>query len=120
MTGSLFDGTAEQILVSDLDDISSQLSDKSVTDIQARLDMVLVNPSGYYRSQISAVQVTEGSYSVTDNDVVYGPWLEGIGSRNETSAFKGYQTFQIIGDRFENEVETAVNGVIDKFMEGLD
>ena len=31
---------------------------------------------------------------IWDSGVVYGPWLEGVGSRNETSRFKGYRMFR--------------------------
>lgn len=32
---------------------------------------------------------------VTDGGIVYGPWLEGTGSRNETTRFKGYRHFRL-------------------------
>jgi hypothetical protein len=31
---------------------------------------------------------------VQDGGVIYGPWLEGVGSRNRTTRFKGYFTFR--------------------------
>ena len=31
---------------------------------------------------------------VHDNNVVYGPWLEGISSRNDQTRFKGYRMFR--------------------------
>lgn len=32
--------------------------------------------------------------SVFDNWVIYGPWLEGNGSRNATTRFKGYASYR--------------------------
>lgn len=32
---------------------------------------------------------------VVDNDVVYGPWLEGTGSRNQSTRFKGYRMWRL-------------------------
>ncbi|MGV9803926.1 hypothetical protein ACWDTP_38425, partial [Mycobacterium sp. NPDC003449] len=35
------------------------------------------------------------SYEVNDGGVVYGPWLEGTGSRNApVTRFRGYATFR--------------------------
>jgi len=33
-------------------------------------------------------------HAIIDNPVVYGPWLEGVGSRNQTTRFKGYSMFR--------------------------
>ena len=35
---------------------------------------------------------------IHDNNVVYGPWLEGTSSRNQTTRFKGYASFRKTGD----------------------
>jgi len=32
---------------------------------------------------------------VTDGGIVYGPWLDGSGSRNRTTRFKGYRHFRL-------------------------
>lgn len=56
-------------------------------------DDVVVDPSGAYRNAI--VAEPRGDHAVvTDSGVVYGPWLEGVASRNERSRFKGYSTFR--------------------------
>lgn len=51
--------------------------------------------TGYYRSNVTA-NFTEGSLEglITDNGVIYGPWLEGVSSRNDTTRFKGYAAFR--------------------------
>lgn len=46
------------------------------------------NPTGHYRSQLRVVR--RGAIQVNDSGTVYGPWLEGTGSRNAKSRFKGY------------------------------
>lgn len=48
-------------------------------------------PTPYYWTQIDIRQVTSTRYQVHDHDIVYGPWLEGTGSRNSpNSIFPGY------------------------------
>lgn len=48
---------------------------------------------GKWRSRIHAEsRGNEGI--VTDSGIVYGPWLEGVGSRNQTTRFKGYRMWR--------------------------
>lgn len=44
---------------------------------------------GYWLSQIRAAP-RAGYHVVTDGGIIYGHWLEGTGSRNRTTRFKGY------------------------------
>ncbi len=56
--------------------------------------------AGFYESQIHAEQTAEGTV-VTDDEVVYGPWLEGVSSRNEAYRFPGYGAFRQVGQQLE-------------------
>ena len=38
---------------------------------------------------------------VDDNKVIYGPWLEGTGSRNQTTRFKGYGLWRRVAQRVQ-------------------
>ena len=49
--------------------------------------------TGNYRRHVHGVQ-SDLFARIDDGGVVYGPWLEGIGSRNATTRFKGYQMFR--------------------------
>lgn len=71
--------------------------------VQARLGQVLRHPTGYYRSRVVADLGVEPP-RVTDSGVTYGPWLEGIGSRNATTRFKGYGTFRKVAQEMATEV----------------
>jgi hypothetical protein len=48
---------------------------------------------GHYRSNLHP---TFGNLQarIDDNNVVYGPWLEGTSRRNQTTRFKGYASFR--------------------------
>lgn len=62
--------------------------------VDRRLNQVLKTQTPYYRLQID-VRRHRGGYEVWDKGVVYGPWLEGTGSRNApVTRFRGYQTFR--------------------------
>ena len=40
---------------------------------------------------------------IHDSKVIYGPWLEGISSRNQTSRFKGYSLFRKAHQQLETK-----------------
>jgi hypothetical protein len=49
------------------------------------------HPTPYYWTRIDTREITPNRYEVHDHDIVYGPWLEGTGSRNAPdSIFPGY------------------------------
>lgn len=50
--------------------------------------------SGHYRRNIFGVLKDSRHGLIHDSNVIYGPWLEGTSSRNETTRFKGYSMFR--------------------------
>jgi len=52
--------------------------------------------TGHYRRNISS-RVSGMQAVISDGGVVYGPWLEGVGSRNAVTRFKGYGSFRRVG-----------------------
>ena len=48
---------------------------------------------GHYRRNISS-EVKNMSPMIHDGDVEYGPWLEGVSSRNDSTRFKGYHQYK--------------------------
>ena len=52
--------------------------------------------TGNYRRNISS-RVSGMHAVISDGGVVYGPWLEGVGSRNAVTRFKGYGSFRRVG-----------------------
>lgn len=78
-------------------DVAEELAEESERMILKRLGQVLRHPTGYYESRIDTRQLAANRYEIHDSDVVYGPWLEGTGSRNSpVTIFPGYHTFQTV------------------------
>ncbi len=111
-TGPVFDGRA--IIAADRmeTDITKTVAEQGVTDVQQLLDTVLRNPTGFYRSQIQTERRTNDQYLVTDGQVVYGPWLAGVSSRNKTSAFRGYQHWRRATQRLNRNVKRITQPVV--------
>lgn len=103
--GPIFDGAAKRVVKKQLRQMKDAVGEELVTQVQQQLDRVLVNPTGYYRSQIDyTINQGNGNVIVHDRGVVYGPWLEGTGSRNQTTRFKGYRTFRKIVRETQDDV----------------
>lgn len=84
-----------------------------------RLRSVLQNPSGYYESQIQTERVND-TWEVNDTRrVLYGPWLEGTGSRNSTTRFKGYRTFRIVKQELDAQVPNILRPLIRDLLRSM-
>jgi hypothetical protein len=75
------------------EDIEKDLADAVYDEVQSNLRRSLKNPTGYYQSRITKERSGSG-WKVHDGGVVYRCWLEGVGSRNKTTRFKGYASFR--------------------------
>ena len=93
-SGPVFDGRALAACEALTEAAKEEIGKEGVSIIQSSLDQVLQHPTGYYRYQIQYDH--EGIETVIgDGGVVYGPWLEGVGSRNSpVTKFPGYHTFR--------------------------
>lgn len=92
-SGPLFDGRARQAVQSYARAAEKAVAQEGARMVRRRLHQVLRHPTGYYEGHVAAEMVND-RWEVNDDGVVYGPWLEGTGSRNRTTRFKGYATFR--------------------------
>lgn len=99
-SGPLFDGRAQSITQRMITDITKDVTretEKRVT-ITGQASFRYADKSrhqvpGKWRSRMhSEIRDADG---VVSNDVIYGPWLEGTGSRNQTTRFKGYRMWRL-------------------------
>lgn len=56
---------------------------------------------------------------VTQGDIVYGAWLEGVGSRNATTRFKGYAIFRRTTASIDRQAVTIAQPFIDRMCREL-
>jgi hypothetical protein len=92
--GPWTDGRAGRNLHAYSDDVEYQVARRGEQMVDQRLRQVLRHPTGYYQSKISVDRAGD-RYKVHDGGVIYGPWLEGTGSRNSpVTRFPGYFTFR--------------------------
>lgn len=94
--GPLFDGRASLAMKAFEMEARHAIGETGVGMVRARLDQVLKHPTGYYSSN-----VTYEDPRIFDSGVIYGPWLEGVSSRNRTTRFKGYATFRKVKQQLQ-------------------
>ena len=112
-SGPLFDGRAQAASRRLVRDMRDTLGKRGKEMVLERLGQVIRHPTGYYESQVRTE--AHGSVEVvTDGGVVYGPWLEGTSSRNETTRFKGYHTFRLVAGELERDAEQLTRADVDR------
>jgi hypothetical protein len=117
-TGPWFDGRVRHHTRELLDEAVWAVAAEAEAEVGQLLDASIRNPTPYYETQITRERISDQEASVHDRGIVYGPWLEGVGSRNLTTRFKGYFSFrraaQAVQQRLPQVVRPAVMAFIRK------
>lgn len=111
--GPLFDGRLYRAIGVGADESEREIAEDGVTQVRLQLAGVLKHPTGFYASQIQTTRAFTGS-AVTDGGVVYGPWLDGSGSRNRTTKFKGYNHWRRATDALDRSAPRIVERILDR------
>jgi hypothetical protein len=92
-SGPIFDGRAASIMDRYLTETRQAIAEQGANLIQQRLSAVIQhNVTGQAVSNVATSNQLNDT--VITDDVIYGPWLEGVGSRNLSTRFKGYHAFR--------------------------
>ena len=91
----------DEIVLDFLDDAVGQVGQQGLSGVHELLNERIKEPTTYYETQVM-LQRAAAEYDsdvtpavVHDRGVIYGWWLEGIGSRNHpVTSFRGYHTFR--------------------------
>ncbi len=121
LKGPLFTGVAEAEL--DAAIIAAQKEVAAYAEFQWQMNMTesFQHPSEPPRYQ-SHVNVLKRGGDLVVNDgypgsgLVYGPWLEGVGSRNATTRFKGYFALRRAATSVNQKVAAITKPIIDAFI----
>jgi hypothetical protein len=119
VTGPLFDGRVERAIVEAANDAAGKLGTEGERRWKANLDGSLRRPSGAYMSRITPYGPVGGQHRTHDRNGVYGPWLEGTGSRNATTRFKGYASARRATQELERGAAHLVEEVVRQHLERL-
>jgi hypothetical protein len=111
--GPLFDGRAERAMAEACDDAREDVTAYAEERVLMGTSASFKTRTPYYETRIETTRVSSDVDLVHDNDVIYGAWLEGVGSRNyPETRFKGYHHWrmakQAVAQRGPQIAEIAV------------
>jgi hypothetical protein len=116
--GPIFDGRAKAMTDRAVREWEHHLGEVGADYVRGELDRVLRKQTPYYRLQITSTEYP-GRTVINDGGVIYGPWLEGTGSRNKTTRFKGYATFRRMTAKLNAESTRILQPYVDMLVERI-
>jgi hypothetical protein len=118
--GPLFEaGRAQHVVDQALDEAKWDVGSQGLANWHQFLDASIRHPTPYYETQIT-VQRVATEVVVHDRGVVYGPWLEGVGSRNApVTRFPGYHALRRAHQQLQRQAGPLVQRVFDRRLEEL-
>lgn len=120
MSGPLFTaGRVTSVLDTIRDDIAGRLATEGERRVLNILDASLRHPTGAYRARITKYGPTGGQARIHDQQGIYGPWLNGTGSRNASTRFKGYGHFKQTQQALERAARPLAAQVVSEHLREL-
>ena len=137
--GPLFDGRAEEELTRAVKDIRDQVAKKGEQLVRDTFGSSIRENHGHFMASIKIVDHSQTftshsghkSYTtavsvdhaneeaVTTDLATYGPWLEGSGSRNESTRFKGYHGFRRAGQELDRQAREIAERAMEPHAEAM-
>lgn len=130
-SGPLFDGRAQAAFDRAASDIQHSVAGRAEDAARANFAETIRNDRGVFldsfkitdishlytstsgkKSYSMPVTVTPGDSVVTTDLATYGPWLEGTGSRNMTTKFRGYNGFRKAAEQVNREATVIGDEVL--------
>lgn len=118
-TGPLFDGQWQPAMDDFRTEAVQEVGAQALANWHTFLDASIRNPTPYYETQLVSELVTADLDIVSDRGIIYGPWLEGTGSRNETTRFKGYASARKATQQLEGQIDQVLIPVVARLTRRL-
>ncbi len=117
--GPMFDGVAERDLKVAIEAVQKEVASYAEYQWQQNMNDSFQNPTGAYQSHVNILK-READLVVNDgypgSGLLYGPWLEGVGSRNQTTRFKGYFSLRRAANSVAQKATAIAKPIIDVFI----
>ncbi|MES2211352.1 MAG: hypothetical protein V4515_14410 [Chloroflexota bacterium] len=102
VSGPLTDGRALRAHDEYVQDVAKVVARRGERIVVSLLKGSIKHPSPHYWNTIHIEPTGASGWTVTDRNSVYGPWLEGTGSRNRARpGFPGYHSFRKAGEMLD-------------------
>lgn len=107
VSGPIFDNRAVRAFSDMEEELEEEAAEWALDHIKGTYHRSFKNPTPAYEYTVR-VRKDRGGSEVWDGGhggAVYGPWLEGVGSRNQTTRFKGYWAFRKATAALDRRIE---------------
>jgi hypothetical protein len=118
-TGPLFDGEWQPALDEFVTEAVQEVGGQALANWHTFLDASIQHPTPYYETQLVSELVSPDTDIVSDRGIIYGPWLEGTGSRNATTRFKGYASARKATQELEGQLDRVLAPVVARLTRRL-
>lgn len=105
--GPLFDGTTEREVRRAISATVQDLVERGEGMVKGQLFSGHGLVTGTLRRSIVGT-MREPFAGLVQTNVIYGPWIEGVSNRNQTTRFKGYQMFRRSAQAMQRMVPTLL------------
>jgi hypothetical protein len=120
VSGPLFDGRTEAALRAGMADAVWEVAKVGRGMLGVEYIKTFKNPTGYYESKTEADRVSDELAVIHDNDVIYGAWLEDVGSRNyPVTRFKGYRNWRTVAQLLQKAAKPIAEQVISRHLKAV-
>lgn len=104
--GPIFDFRARRAFRDMQQELELESAEWALEHIQGTFHREFRHPTGFYESNVRVNSTDDGVWDGGFAGPVYGPWLEGVGSRNNTTRFKGYHAFRLAAMALDRRIES--------------
>lgn len=106
--GALFTTEAHRLFEEFEEDLEEEGAEWALDHIKTTFHASFKEPTGYYEGHVRVHSTPDGQevWDGGQHGPAYGPWLEGVGSRNDTTRFKGYHAFRKAAAALERRIES--------------
>lgn len=107
--GPVFNGDDRAILRGAHKDSKMILAKWGREQVEALARKKPKHPKGRYAEATRIFDLKKGLTIMAEHpQVLYGPWLEGVSARNESTRFKGYRIYKLVRGRMRKNVGPIV------------
>jgi len=106
--GPFFTTDPTRIVQTHLEQMRLVVADTAEVGVRTHLSQHQRVQTGFNVGHVKNSNISADVTQVKNTNAVYGPWIEGTGSRNKTTRFKGYRTFRIIGQEMRQRTPSLI------------
>lgn len=116
--GPMLAGHPTAVLNDFVTEATWEVGGQGLANVHRVLDISIKHPTPYYETQIM-MERAANDVVVHDRGIIYGPWLEGVSSRNRTTRFKGYAAFRKATQQLRGQVPQLLDATLRRYLRRL-